>query len=542
MLAIYTRLSNDKEESTSIANQQREGVDFAKRNNLNYKIYNEGEGVSGRKELEQRPVLFQLTKDITEGTISHVWFRHQNRLERNSLTFQLFAKTVKKANTKVYFADKEEDFNDPTSMLNMGIMSLLGAYQAELVGIQVKKTNRDNASEGKVVGNIPFGYTKDKFKRLIPCPTDSAIVKQLFEDYLNGKGTTTLAQELTQREIPTRSKNTFKWVDSTILYILKNELYIGKRIYGGKVYENIDPIIEKDLFNKVQIRLKKGSKKGKNSYQYLLNDLLHCGCCPEPFLGRSYTYRGYFYYKCLSQRYPERRCANRSVKMEDLDKLIWDSLFENSRLFDEVKKSFKEDDNEKKKQKIRLEIEMLTKNLNKLDSKKDKVHEMVENDIMTIKKAKERILALDNEAIIIKDEIDKKQSQIKMLHNQRALYEDIEKDFDRIFGKAFEGLGPLFDDLPNEEPSKEDIELFNRTFKNIDLSLTVNDLNKSLITSIGIEEKQELLKKYIQGITVTYLDKSNKFKIEVKFNLPIKNKVLYLIHNLGRTPRKKLTV
>ena len=63
MLAIYTRLSREDSESSSIENQLREGKSFAKDNSFNdIKIYNEGEGVSGGADIKDRPKLFNYCK------------------------------------------------------------------------------------------------------------------------------------------------------------------------------------------------------------------------------------------------------------------------------------------------------------------------------------------------------------------------------------------------------------------------------------------------------------------------------------------------
>ena len=87
MLAIYTRLSKEDSESTSIKNQLREGKSFAKDNGFNdIKIYDEGQGISGGAEIKDRPQLFKLLQDISSKIITTVWFRNQNRLERNSST------------------------------------------------------------------------------------------------------------------------------------------------------------------------------------------------------------------------------------------------------------------------------------------------------------------------------------------------------------------------------------------------------------------------------------------------------------------------
>ena len=90
MLAIYTRLSKEDKDSTSIKNQTREGKAFASKLKTDYKLYDEGEGISGGAEIKDRPQLFTLLQDIRSNEIDKVWFRSQNRLERNSSTYAIF--------------------------------------------------------------------------------------------------------------------------------------------------------------------------------------------------------------------------------------------------------------------------------------------------------------------------------------------------------------------------------------------------------------------------------------------------------------------
>ncbi|MBT7241904.1 MAG: recombinase family protein, partial [Flavobacteriaceae bacterium] len=108
MLGIYTRLSKEDEESNSISNQSREGFSFATKNNFDYKVYDEGEGISGTLDIENRPVLTNLITDVNNGTVKQIWMRNQNRLDRNSLTFFIFIDAVKKNNVDVYFGDNDK--------------------------------------------------------------------------------------------------------------------------------------------------------------------------------------------------------------------------------------------------------------------------------------------------------------------------------------------------------------------------------------------------------------------------------------------------
>ena len=168
MLAIYTRLSVSDEASTSIENQLKEGKAFASKNNYkNYKIYNEGEGISGGAEIKDRPQLFKLLQDINEEAISVVWFRNQNRLERSSNTWHIFTTEAKKHNVLIYFNDKLFDFSNAQDNLYGTIQSALNQYQRDLQSAQTRKVLAMKMKEGLTWGITAYGYDKDKDIKLV---------------------------------------------------------------------------------------------------------------------------------------------------------------------------------------------------------------------------------------------------------------------------------------------------------------------------------------------------------------------------------------
>ncbi len=154
MLGLYLRLSIEDEESNSIDNQLREGKEFAKKEP--FEIYDEGQGVSGRNEIKDRPELDRLLKDISTGKITAVWMRNQNRLERNSMTFHVFASLVKKQGTKVVFGDKVMDWNDPSNFLQSSILTAINSYQAELQSYQTKNPYWTMQGTEKPLGSRPM--------------------------------------------------------------------------------------------------------------------------------------------------------------------------------------------------------------------------------------------------------------------------------------------------------------------------------------------------------------------------------------------------
>jgi len=358
MLAIYTRLSREDVNSTSISNQKREGLKFAKEKKIEqYELYNEGEGSSGGLDIEDRVELSRLITDITSSKITTVWMRNQNRLDRNTATFIVFTKQVKKYNTDVWFGDRKVDFNDPTSMFNSGIISIMNQYQRDLQIVQTKRSLRDSAQEGKVWGVIPYGYDIDENKKPIINKKESEIIKRIFKEYLKGKGAKTISTGLNREKIPTKyhryigkgrgkkitnkytKKSTFRpyeeivWSDRTVLLILKNKWYIGERKYADEFYE-APQIIDKDIFDRVQSELqkRKGSRTSKPKYNYLLKGLIRCSKCGRNYYGRVNSSKRDNYYMCSSNRTVATKCGNVGINIPYFENFIIQHLFLNEDL------------------------------------------------------------------------------------------------------------------------------------------------------------------------------------------------------------------
>ena len=331
MLAIYTRLSREDLESSSIDNQIREGKQFAKDNGFKaYKIYNEGQGVSGGADIKDRPQLFKLLQDIANKEIESVWFRNQNRLERNSTTFHIFITQSKKYKVDVYFNDKLFDYDNPQDNLFGTITSALNQYSKDLQSVQTKRTLRDNIKEGKVWSIIAYGYKSENGYLAID-EVESKIVKEIYDLSLSGIGTRAIANMLNDKGIVSRKKTKFR--PNTIRSIIKNTIYKGERIYSNVVFES-PIIIDSEYWQKVNDNLKNNvTNSGKKvEYKYLLKGLLKCSKCGRNYYGRKRANKKDNFYMCSSKRFSDLNCGARSINIDILDKLIWHTVIKQGTL------------------------------------------------------------------------------------------------------------------------------------------------------------------------------------------------------------------
>ena len=372
-LAIYCRKSqeNKDRDSTSIDEQEKEGRIKAKELDLEPLLFIENTS-SGKLDLQDRPVLMDMLQKINakDSRIKAVFAYDTSRLYRNIETQSKFLAIVKRKNVELYFKSGRFDWNDPHSKLLHNILSATDEFFVDLTSIKIKGTLRSKAEEGKVNGAVlPYGYTKDRNNYLKIDNEESKVVKKIFDDFIDGKTSTEIRNWLIDNEIPTRynkiggtnkivhkgrnetriyDKANSTWTTGTILQIIRNPIYKGKRRWGNEFFDSpivVDPI-KWEKANNSYINRNKGSLRGKSTdHKYLLTPLLQCGC-GQSLNGRSNKLENY--YGCAGKRYKEKKCNSKYIPVNVLDSIITKLIYGN--LYNTVKESFSDDNSDKREE------------------------------------------------------------------------------------------------------------------------------------------------------------------------------------------------
>lgn len=131
------------------------------------------------------------------------------------------------------------------------------------------------------------------------------IVKSIFKMYSSGMGTCEIADFLNKQKAPFTRKAR-KWYHTAVLYILKNEKYIGDSLFQKNYISDTLPftliknkgekpqyyvknthslIVDKELFDEVQRLLKQRENKPKpgTRKQYIFTKKIKCGNCGYSF-------------------------------------------------------------------------------------------------------------------------------------------------------------------------------------------------------------------------------------------------------------------
>ena len=187
------------------------------------------------------------------------------------------------------------------------------------------------AKRGDYPGNAPIGYLNDtRIKQVAVDKKKSKAVKRVFELYAEGNWRLEdAANFLAENGVKTKGGKPIKRDQAS--YLLSNPFYYGNFRYGGELYEgNHEPIVTKQLFDKVQAALHARSKPPKNSHNspQVLCGLIRCGTCGMGITAErktKYQKNGnihhYTYYRC-SRKNKAVKCSEPPIREELLDKQL----------------------------------------------------------------------------------------------------------------------------------------------------------------------------------------------------------------------------
>ena len=231
---------------------------------------------------------------------------------------------------EVYFTeDNIWTFNDEDGELKLILMAPLAQNESKKTSLRVKAGMQIAFQNGIIMGtgNI-LGYYKVDKNSIVVDEDQAEVVRFIFREYINGKGTTAIANELEKRGMITATGLT-RWSASYITRVLRNPFYCGIIIYrkqyvpdyleqkrvknNGNVEQVIvegeyEPIISKEDFEKAQMILEQGKGVPKNIWSKKL--ICECG---STFNRRTYHKNKYgttYSYDCYRRKNSRDKLCN----------------------------------------------------------------------------------------------------------------------------------------------------------------------------------------------------------------------------------------
>lgn len=115
--------------------------------------------------------------------------------------------------------------DDKMSVIIEAMIEAMDEYYSINLAEEVKRGMTEKARRGGLQNTPPFGYRVEE-NILVPIPEETALVRSLFQRFIDGDGLYPLAKWLNSLGITTHRGGAFE--NRTIEYMLRNPVYIGK--------------------------------------------------------------------------------------------------------------------------------------------------------------------------------------------------------------------------------------------------------------------------------------------------------------------------
>ena len=197
-----------------------------------------------------------------------------------------------------------------------GIKVLMAKNYIDNLSEEVKKGMREKAEQGEWPQMAPLGYTNDATTHLVrPDHEKAPFVQRLFELYATGEFSLRRLRDFIDVQ-GLRSRTGKRLSVARLEATLKNPLYYGEFIWKGQRYQgNHEPLISRELFEKVQAVLCRGTPQKSRKGQFAFGGFLKCGYCGCQITAEIKKGK-YVYYHCTAAR---GKCEQPYIREEVLD-------------------------------------------------------------------------------------------------------------------------------------------------------------------------------------------------------------------------------
>ncbi len=350
-VCAYARVSTNKEEQvTSFESQKRYYTNYIQENpEWEFAGIYADEGISGRS-MKKRVEFRRMVQDALDGKVDMIMVKSVSRFARCVVDVLTIIDELRQKGVPVIF--EKEHLNsiedDKRTNFMITLYASIAQEESDSLSDSVNWGIQRRNEQGIVRGVRVYGYDVTPDKKYVVNPEQAAVVKLIFSLYLSGLSSKGVSNELKLRGIKTY-KGYDTWDETTLLYMLKNEKYLGNALlqktiqrpyiakkrtsYADKqmylVEDNHEAIIDKDTFNRVQrefeIRktIRSYTKTGRGGYssKYPFSCKVFCYQCGSVFRRHNFTSAGKTVHTWVCVNHENNGntvCTQKPIKEEEL--------------------------------------------------------------------------------------------------------------------------------------------------------------------------------------------------------------------------------
>lgn len=321
---ILSRVSSKDQEETgySLPAQEKYLREYCERKSLMpKKVFRIAESASGKKQREEFDAMIAF---IDKHDIKHFVVEKVDRLTRNFKDAVMIDDWLEEDEERKLHLVKDTLIMHKNSRsqekLNWGVRIIFAKNYIDNLKEEVEKGMKEKLAQGWLPGSPPAGYQtigEKGHKIHIPNEETAPLARKLFELYDSGehsiKSLTAVAEQL-----GLRTRYGRPYTKSAIHTMLRNPFYIGKNLWEGQVYDGKqEPIISKQLFDRVQAKLTSQTTPKYNKHNPLFKAMIRCVKCEGVITWQ--LQKGHWYGRCNGYR----GCVNKYfVRQEVLEEQL----------------------------------------------------------------------------------------------------------------------------------------------------------------------------------------------------------------------------
>ena len=225
--AAYARVSSDSaDQLNSFTAQIRYYSELLKNSSdaVLVDIYAD-EGISGTSSAK-RDEFQRLMRDCRKGKIDRTLTKSVSRFARNTKDCLEAVRELKSIGVSVYFEKENIDTAEISSEMLLTMYSVCSQEESLSISKNCRMGVHKRMADGTYKNStVPYGYDFIDGQTVINSQK-AEIVKEIFNMFLNGHGVNDIANHLNKNNVPA-SQYAKKWDHTSIMFILRNEKYIG---------------------------------------------------------------------------------------------------------------------------------------------------------------------------------------------------------------------------------------------------------------------------------------------------------------------------
>lgn len=247
----------------------------------------------------------RMTDDAKEGKIDLILVKSVSRFSRNTVDLLKTIRELKDHGVGVYFEKENIDTSTLNSELLLTVFAAFAQEESFSISENMRRGMRQRFKLGIPKVSRVYGY--DNLERRVLSINDEkgAVVRRIFDMYLNGASTIEIAETLNEEGVKPPIENSNEWYPNSVKCIIQNEKYAGdslmQKYYTANHLEHDstpnrellvdqyykegthDALVRRDVYEDAnRIMMMKDLKRGPDQYPYY--GRLICPYCGKPMV------------------------------------------------------------------------------------------------------------------------------------------------------------------------------------------------------------------------------------------------------------------